>query len=120
MIKRSMLVGAAALALVALGTANRPAAACFKCTMWQECVEGPWGSSCTVEIRDGKQYCQHTLDCNGITLTPLEVSPTGTYVSRGGAQVTEHGVQKQQCNGFVIGHMAGNEGDVAKSVTIRI
>lgn len=42
-------------------------------------------------------------------MTPLEVSPLGTYVTSGGARVTEKGVEKQQCNAFVLSHLTRGE-----------
>lgn len=119
MTKRITLFGTAAAALLALG-ATRPADACFQCTSSQWCTSGSLGGSCTVYTEGGRQWCQHTLDCDiGITMTPLEVSPTGTYLAKGGAQVTEDGVEKQQCNGFIVGHLA-SEDRTETGLTIRI
>jgi hypothetical protein len=116
---KRMLVGAAALGLLAVGAA-RPADACFRCTSSQWCTPGPLGSSCEMYSEGNRQWCQHTLDCDiQITMTPLEVSPVGTYLARGGAQVTEDGVEKQQCNGFIVGHLAGVD-RTDRVLTIRI
>ncbi|HEU4881185.1 MAG TPA: hypothetical protein VFT45_03035 [Longimicrobium sp.] len=119
MTKRIMLAGTAALALLAMGTATR-ADACFQCTSAQWCTVGMQGSSCEIYTEGGRQWCQHTLDCHaGITMTPLEVSPAGTYLARGGAQVTEDDVEKQACNGFIVRHLAGG-GRAHEGLAIQI
>jgi hypothetical protein len=118
--KKSIIAaGTAAFALLGMGT-MRQADACFQCTSSQWCTSGPYGGSCTVYTEGGRQWCQHTLDCDvQISMTPLEVSPVGTYLAKGGAQVTEEGVEKQQCNGFITGHLASESRPVA-TATIRI
>lgn len=117
-----LLLGTGALALLALGATSRPAEACFQCTSSQVCVDGPYGASCTMSRDgDGKQWCQHTLDCEQeITMTPLEVSPSGTYLASGGARVKDMDMEKQECNGFVVRHLASDETNEVTDVSIRI
>lgn len=119
MTSRIMLFGTATLGLLAVGGA-RPADACFQCTSSQWCTQGTRGSSCEMYSEGNRQWCQHTLDCDvQITMTPLEMSPAGTYLARGGAQVVEDGIEKQQCNGFIVGHQA-DAGGAGQGLAIRI
>jgi hypothetical protein len=118
--KKLSIFGTAAAALLALG-ATRPADACFQCTSSQWCTSGSLGGSCTVYSEGGRQWCQHTLDCDiQITMTPLQVSPAGTYLAKGGEQVTEEGVEKQKCNGFITSHVASASAATVNATTIRI
>lgn len=102
-----LLVPAAALAGL---VSTRSADACFQCTSSQWCTQGNLGGACEVYSEGGRQWCQHTLDCKpSMTMTPLEISPTGTFLASGGARVVEDGLEKQQCNGYVVAHVAGSE-----------
>lgn len=119
--KRASFALAAALGLVALGAAPRAAQACLTCTASQWCADGSEGSSCMTYIADGQRWCQFTLDCGAKrSMTPLEVSPAGTYLAQGGERVIEDGVEKQDCNGFIVGHLAGDEPGDETAQTIRI
>jgi hypothetical protein len=117
-----MLSGAGALAALMLAAAPRPAAACLTCTWQGWCDSAPsGGSSCTILYHDGRSWCGHSGDCHTqITMTPLEVSPTGTYLAAGGPQVEEDRVRKQECNGFVTGHAAGDGARASGDVALRI
>ena len=106
-------------ALVAL-VATRSADACFQCSSAQWCMQGNLGGACEVYSEGGRQWCQHTLDCKpSMAMTPLEISPAGTYLASGGAKVVEQGVEKQQCNGFIVRHLAAGE-RVDDDLSIRI
>jgi hypothetical protein len=84
-------------------------------------VPRPGGSSCTILYHDGRSWCGHSGDCHTqITMTPLEVSPVGTYLAAGGPQVEEDRVRRQECNGFVTGHAAGDGARAAGEVALRI
>lgn len=99
--KASFLVILAGLATIPLAIDS--AEACLTCTAEQQCTSGNQGSSCTMEIVDGKLWCQFTLDCSTrLTLTPLQVSPAGTYLDGGDARVVEDGFDRVACNGFIV------------------
>lgn len=109
-----------ALGLLAIPLVFKPAEACFTCTSSQECTSGSDGSSCSMEVVDGSQWCQHSLDCGTeMTLTPLHVSPAGTYLDTGGARLIEDTVEKLACNGFIVAR-TGDVRETVREQSIRI
>jgi hypothetical protein len=109
-----IVAGTAALAALALGTPSAKAN-CLTCTSTQWCTNGSEGSSCYTYYEDGRRWCQFSLDCGkAVAVTPLDVSPAGTFLARNDDRVTEGGLQKQSCNGFVVGHVA----DAATQATL--
>lgn len=106
---------AGAIGLLAIPLASNPAEACLTCTSGQVCTSGSNGSSCSMEIVDGKLWCQFSLDCEiQITLAPTRVSPAGTYLAGGGDRIVEESLEKLACNGFVVGHTGAGPDELQK------
>lgn len=119
--KKRSLLALAAMGAAALAAGPRSADACLTCNVSQLCEPGAQGSSCTSYIEDGRRWCQFTLDCSQtMTMTPLEISPVGTYLARGGERVLDRGMEKQRCNGFVVEHLRIHDARPTSSWTVRI
>lgn len=120
MTKKSILA-VAALGVVSLSSVPQSADACYVCSSAQWCVAGSQGSSCMVyDDPDGVQRCQYTTDCGiEMTMTPLQVSPAGTYLASAGARMTNTGTEALACNGFVVAHTE-EPADARAARTIRI
>lgn len=119
--KKKPIVAVAALGALSLSTVPRAAEACYVCSSDQWCVGGDQGSSCMVyDDPDGRRRCQFSTDCGiQITMTPLQVSPAGTYLASAGVRVTNTAGAALACNGFVVAHT--EEPAEARAVrTIRI
>lgn len=114
----------AAAALVVPGLAFLPgsAAACLTCTSAQLCTTGDQGSSCFVyEDEQGRRWCQFSTDCGiGIALSPLHISPAGTYLAAADTRLTDDGSETRACNGFIVGRLADAPARAGEGTTIRI
>ncbi|HEX2077467.1 MAG TPA: hypothetical protein VHG08_07145 [Longimicrobium sp.] len=116
-----ILIAAVALVAIGLSAAPRPATACYVCSSSQWCMAGAEGSSCFVyNDPDGVRRCQFSTDCGQITMTPLQVSPAGTYLAAAGAPLAETDGEKVACNGFVVAHTAQTDDGAGVRHEIRI
>ncbi len=103
---KKLILAAAALSFFSLGTVPQSADACYVCSAAQWCQSGDQGSQCMVyDDPDGIQRCQYSTDCLvQITMTPLQISPAGTYLALAGARLTNTGSETLACNGFIVAH----------------
>ncbi len=107
--KKFTMLFAGAAGMLFLGGSARQAEACLTCTSSQWCESGSGGSSCTVYMHEGRQWCQYEgLDCGPITgMTPLQVSVGGTYLAAN-TRTEEDGQAVSECNGFITRYSASS------------
>ena len=121
MTKRMLIAGTTAAALLGLADPRPTAASCLTCSSSQYCMEGSQGTSCTTYYDNGQRWCQFSTDCGrkAVTMTPLDVSPTGTYLAGGTVEVKD-GMEREDCSGFIVRHLASEDAEAGSQETIRI